>query len=251
MNTPAAHGKTFHLSPETPLTARDLVVAGHEYFNSRGVEFVDPSDNLGGQFNEYERSALENIGIYEDYEESDPTFDRSNLLEHAAHLPCPAIDKTMLQRFWKYGEQDKWGRRRVPPTPVPPSLNRHLTGLISKPGSEELDEVYVLNLRILGPGGGEWTATIRGGRLTDLHRGLSRDVDATWEVDYSTFWQLCSHGVHGAIDQVRHGLTSHGESIEQLAESICKAMFAVRTDVDADQSQLENTLKGGVTTHAE
>lgn len=112
--TPEAHGGTYHLAPDRPLTPRDIIDACCRYFNSTGVEYVgpgyrhDPSD-----MSDFERLLLENITIYDDYSSTDPLFDTSNLKRFAGHLPCPAIDAAMLQRYLEFAEEDRWGRRRA------------------------------------------------------------------------------------------------------------------------------------------
>jgi nucleoside-diphosphate-sugar epimerase len=116
--SPEAQGKTFHLAPHTPLTPRQIIEAGYTYFNSRGVEFAGVTPDAEAPISNMDQNAHENMGMYKEYEGSDPEFDLTNLEEHAAHLPCPIIDEEMLHRFLKYGEADRWGkRRRTPPLP--------------------------------------------------------------------------------------------------------------------------------------
>ena len=105
-----AHGRTFHLAPDTPLTPRRIIEAGYSYFNSYGVEFCGNNGAFGKPSNQMEQDYHSNMTVYKNYEQSDPEFDTSNVKQFAPHLPCPPIDEAMLHRFWKYGEEDGWGK---------------------------------------------------------------------------------------------------------------------------------------------
>ena len=45
---------------------------------------------------EVEQLFYEHIRVYNSYWRDDPTFDCTNTLEAAPHLPCPTIDKDMM-----------------------------------------------------------------------------------------------------------------------------------------------------------
>ena len=111
--TPAAHGRTYHLAPQVPMTPREMIAAGCSYFNSTGVEFIGPAEELELEGSDLKRHAYDNSTLYRDYECSDPVFDMTNLQKFAAHLPCPVIAEEMFHRFLAYGERDHWGKRRA------------------------------------------------------------------------------------------------------------------------------------------
>jgi thioester reductase-like protein len=123
METSAASGLTFHLAPRIPMTTRDLFDAAYSYFNSYGVEYCGPDWREDSDGTMYDNLYSCEAASYREYELSDPQFDTSNLRRFAAHLPCPLIDETLLHRYWSFGEQDNWGKRRSSKLQVAPQAN--------------------------------------------------------------------------------------------------------------------------------
>ncbi|WP_197356200.1 SDR family oxidoreductase [Aureliella helgolandensis] len=190
VTTPESHGLTYHLAPEIPLTPREMIEAGYTYFNSRGVIFEGPSAQATGPISEIDRNAHENIGMYREYEECDPSFDLTNLRKHAGHIPCPPIDEAMLHRYLKFGEADRWGKRRPPATKPYNSIQQQLEALLS-PASETLEyHPLRVNLFILGPGGGDWKLSIQQGQLVAIERGSYQCPQASIETDTKTLESL-------------------------------------------------------------
>lgn len=110
-----AHGKTFHLAPDNPITPRQVVEYGYEYFNSTGVKYQETEESSNkGMGTTFEAKFLENIKQYEPYDHTDPQFDRSNLLKYAPHLPCPEIDRYVVHRYFEFGEANRWGKAKKP-----------------------------------------------------------------------------------------------------------------------------------------
>jgi nucleoside-diphosphate-sugar epimerase len=110
--TPAAHGGTYHIAPQTPTTLRELCDYISSYFNTSGVEFCGKAPE---DMTEFERESYAQVAIYEPYLTTDPTFDITNLLKFTADLPSPKIDEAMIHRFIQFGENDRWGKRRGAP----------------------------------------------------------------------------------------------------------------------------------------
>ena len=111
---PAAVGKTFHLSPRNPIVLRDLVHYIGTYFNSEGVEFCGTEGLNTDDLTPIEKEGYASIAIYQPYLTTDPRFDTANLDRHLPDLPCPDLSETMIHRFIRYGEEDRWGKRRGP-----------------------------------------------------------------------------------------------------------------------------------------
>jgi thioester reductase-like protein len=174
--TPAAHGRTFHLTPERCSSAKLVIDSCYDYFNSAGVEYVGPDAKVEPQ-DEFSKAIFENTQIYESYQTSDPEFDRTNVEKWAGHLPCPEIDQQMIHRFIQFGESNRWGKAR-PKRPAVTywfedeleQLGKLAESIVSRLSSTGEAPVTV-GLDISGPGGGQWTlAEI----CTDIriHRGL-------------------------------------------------------------------------------
>lgn len=116
-SNPEAHGRTYHLSPDQCITARQVIDACCEYYNSCGVQFVGATQGCD-EDNDFAARFFENSNIYRSYETSDPIFDKSNLSQFAGELKCPVIDKPMIWRFLEFGRSQRWGKRRETAVPV-------------------------------------------------------------------------------------------------------------------------------------
>jgi hypothetical protein len=203
LETPEAHGGTYHLAPRQHITPREVIEAGYQYFNSYGVEFCGDDGQEVDFLGEMDRDAHENKTIYQAYETTDPTFDTTHLLRFTADLPCPAIDVEMLHRFWRYGEEDRWGKRRSPKLEVP----SWVSDLLDSCRSVSLDDRHeppkhspaagrslIVNLDALGPGGGQWHFPLSGGRIGPPALGLSDGANATLSIGIYD-WQRIQYEV--------------------------------------------------------
>lgn len=236
-NTPAAHGNTFHLAPEIPLTPRDIIEAGYQYYNSRGVEFTGPASTSRQPISEFDRTIHENIGMYKDYESSDPKFDLTNIRKYAAHLPCPVIDQAMLQRFLRFGEGDRWGKRKPTPGYHCACVKEHCLSLVDENAAEEAAEgaadrttqTVTVNLRVIGPGGGEWRLLLCQGRLVQLHAGAYAHPDASFSVDSEQFWWF--NDVHENFPWAEAEQFLHTGDVDrqQVLQQLSNAIFSVNS----------------------
>ncbi|MCG8449563.1 MAG: SDR family oxidoreductase [Pirellulales bacterium] len=192
--TPSAHGRTYHLAPRNRMTARQMIEAGYTYFNSRGVKFVGPSIPAERPAGSMGQDAFESSVMYREYEASDPEFDTSNLQKYAGHLPCPDIDEPMLHRFMKYGEEDRWGKRRMPKAHVPFCVGSYLERLeagqnrVALANGSALEQT--LGLDVTGPGGGQWTLTFIDGQLVGLDDGIRSDCSTQLKISSTQFAEL-------------------------------------------------------------
>lgn len=112
VRAPAAHGKTYHLTPTRATTAREIENAMSSFFNYEGVTFVGPSGLDGTELSDFERLFYEQVALYQPYWDSDPVFCSANTQAAAPHLPCPVIDQALLHRLMAFAVEDNWGRRR-------------------------------------------------------------------------------------------------------------------------------------------
>ena len=187
VTTPEAHGRTFHLTPEECCTARQVIDSCCDYFNSAGVTYADP-DARSDATDEFSKTIFENIRIYESYETSDPTFDRSNVQKWAGHLPCPSIDDAMIHRFISFGESNRWGKSRVRKPEVEywfedelPSIGNLAESIVGRL-SASIETPITVGLDITGAGGGQWTLSEIATGI-QISRGLPKEGNPMLTID--------------------------------------------------------------------
>lgn len=162
VSTPAAKNRTYHLVPDRCATARDVIEACYEYFNSAGVVYCGQQQERIAD-NEFAERFFENAKIYEAYETSDPRFDNRNLKKFAGQLPCPPVDRQMIIRFMEFGVADNWGKRKSKSPQVASWFSSQLDDVIS--GARSLDwgrflpegqRILKVGFDVHGPGGSQW-----------------------------------------------------------------------------------------------
>ena len=163
--TPEAHDRTYHLSPDRCTTVKEIIDFCYSYFNSTGAKFVgaDAEVSADGSF---AQTFFDNAEIYSTYDTNDPEFCNANVRQFAGHLPCPAIDESMVVRFLEFGKQNSWGKRRPKSVQVRRWIESHLTEIALAAqkmlsalsyGSDR--STFCLGLDVTGPGGGQWKLT--------------------------------------------------------------------------------------------
>jgi len=233
LETPEAHGDTYHLAPQEPLTPREIVDAGYKYFNSYGVEYCGPEANMAGTAGDMDEAMRERGTIYESYETTDPLFDMTNTQKFAADLPCPRIDVPMLHRFWRYGEEDRWGKRRQPKAEVPFWVRDQLDSTFARThadmgstGSDTTEMPLVVGLDITGPGGGQWQLLLRGSRVDDVERGLPLRAAAILRISTEGWQRLRNIPGGEAVRQLTDNLEmQNGVPATRLAGWVFGALF--------------------------
>jgi len=158
--SPNSYGHTFHLAPDHCITPREIIEAAYRYFHSSGVEYVGYQKLDPETYNDFEREFLPGVTMYNDYESTDPLFDCSNLKRFAGHIPCPAIDEAMLHRFLRFGEDDRWGKRRSRKPEFDSSVLDMLQSCDSAIDSGDRSKRPRVSLDLVGPGGSQWTVGI-------------------------------------------------------------------------------------------
>jgi len=106
---PEAKGLTFHITPDRCTTAREVIDACCEYFGTSGVNYVGTNSDRNGD-NDFAAKVFESVRVYENYETSDPLFDKTEVQRLAGHIKCPDINREMMIRFLEFGIEDQWGK---------------------------------------------------------------------------------------------------------------------------------------------
>ena len=111
------HGRTYHLAPQHPVTARELETAMASMFNYYGTSFVGPEGLKHVELNELETAFYQYVERYSPYWRQEPIFDCVNTRRAAPHLGCPRFDRGLLCRLIEYAVNDRWGRRKAKHNP--------------------------------------------------------------------------------------------------------------------------------------
>ncbi len=220
LEMPEARGRTFHLAPEQPMTAREIVDYCAAYFNTTGYEFCgDDPDFEGDDEADFARALMPNITTYEAYERTDNTFDLSNLKELLPDLMAPKIDQTVMFRFLEFGEADKWGKAKPPKVEVPFSIGDYLNKAVSPMASVE----GIIGLDVSGPGGGQWTLSLNGSQVSGIERGLPTKSCPVLRLTTEEFAELSGGTATADTSAIRDKW--QGESNARVAEQALQALF--------------------------
>jgi thioester reductase-like protein len=94
ISNPKHHGQTYHLTPQHPVTARQLLVSMEAATHTYGPKFVGSQEFEDRS--ELEQLFYDHFHVYSSYWRNDPTFDSTNTQNAAPHLPCPLLDLKKL-----------------------------------------------------------------------------------------------------------------------------------------------------------
>ncbi|MFN0053175.1 MAG: SDR family oxidoreductase [Planctomycetales bacterium] len=233
---PEHHGKTYHLTPRHPVTARLLADVLEETAGFYGVRLVG-SETPMTALTEVEELFCKLISVYSSYWKDDPTFDASNTLAAAPHLPCPHVDRKMLWRMAQFAIRVNFTAPRAKPLAprfdTPQALEALLDGVQEPP--EPGDGLLRLGLRVTGHGGGDWSLWLSETELQGAELGIHPHCASILECDVSVLADLRAGRVPLADAVARHVHVS-GDSVatpllaralSALTESIAAPVAAI------------------------
>jgi len=85
------YGRTYHLTPEDPVSVSDIKRVLETAYGFEGAKFVGGKAKIDDP-TEVEQLFYEHIRVYNSYWRDDPRFDSTNTRTAAPHLPCPKVD---------------------------------------------------------------------------------------------------------------------------------------------------------------
>lgn len=98
--------------------------------------------------------------------------DLANLKRFTADIVCPDFDRTVMNRYIEYGNEDRWGKRKSEWEPVSFWAEDQLSALIQ---TTREDGSVRIGLDVSGPGGGQLTAGVTGRDPFSCPRADRRD----------------------------------------------------------------------------
>ena len=223
--TPQAHGDTYHIAPDDPITSGKVVQCCCDYFDQTGVTFVGNEQDVNTEEQpSFYQKMIPDMSTYEAYMHTDNTFDMTNLKRFAGDIPCPKVDRTVIQRYLQFGEKDRWGKRRQPAPVIPFNIADHLSQLVS-PEEDRFENALAardrIGIDIAGPGGGQWSVTLNGARALDVAPGLPEIESPVLRMSALEFRELLEGPTGAAVsDLTRHWNFPEGTPAEH--EQLCE-----------------------------
>jgi len=239
ITNPELHDKTYHLTPQHPVTTRMIRDVLEQAAGFYGATLTGVGDRPGDA-SEAEALFYEHIRVYNSYWKMDPIFDRTNTEAAAPHLPCPHVDRDLLYKLSKIViEKDFPGPSK---RPVEPDFDveSHLQPWLFQIAGDQpqsADE-RLLGLEVRGHGGGQWQLIVRGEQIVGLECGNHDDRKATCRLDVDTFAAL-ARGKTTWDAALRTGaaeILGNGRSINEYSQVLEQI---VATPLDAPRKTLE------------
>ena len=216
------HGRTYHLTSESPTTVGTLCRVFEELVlelvaerrRQRATEEAageprpaaanaDP-EALGQMF-------LNQMDVYRAYWRHDPAFDATNTRAAAADLPAPPLDDETIRRVCRFAIDNRFlwpppGRRQ--PVSAARSLLQAAFGDAEwmPPATDD-----VIGLAAAGAGGGQWTVSIDQGQPVSLHMGLPAGDAPTVTLAAASLVELCEGRATLQAIRGRGGLAIEGD----------------------------------------
>jgi thioester reductase-like protein len=107
---PHLHGKTYHLTPRVPIQIRLMCDVVEEVLDLYGLRFTTngvPENSLS----EEEQIFHHHMQVYASYWRDDPVFDSTNTQTALPDLPCPHVDRAMLQKMARTAIENRFNWR--------------------------------------------------------------------------------------------------------------------------------------------
>lgn len=115
VQTPAARGRTYHLTNPRPVPIETIARTVEEAVKATLPEPAERQESQDGSW--LAENLLGQMDVYRTYLRDDPVFDRTNVDAVAAHLPCPELDAPTLRKMADFAIASGFGREpafRVP-----------------------------------------------------------------------------------------------------------------------------------------
>jgi hypothetical protein len=224
---PQWHGRTYHLTPQHPVTTRLIGDVLEQAVGFYGAKFAG-ADRRPIDCNEPEALFYEHIRVYNSYWRMDPEFDRTNTELAAPHLPCPPVDRALLLRL----SRQVIARNFPTPSKKPLELRFDAFDVI-RPWLERGTQLshrqpreHVIGLDVRGPGGGQWNLVVHDGQILAAETGLRAEDRAVCRIDVDIFAdvvrgaQSWEHALReGFAEWIGNGSTATEQAalLEQLA----------------------------------
>jgi nucleoside-diphosphate-sugar epimerase len=189
---PEYHGRTYHLTPRHPVTSRLLRDVLEESIGFYGARLAGASYQPDPK-NEPEQIFIEHIRVYNSYWRMDPEFDRQNTEEVSADIPCPVVDRRLLNRLSRIVIDQGFP---TPPKKRKPEVefdaHTWLQPWLDAVPKEPMGQTVRVGLNVLGSGGGHWQVLLSDHQVVSVLPGLPADSAPSCQLDIRTLQRLAA-----------------------------------------------------------
>ncbi len=184
---PEYHGRVYHLSHRSPtmvgLIQKVIQEAIGRYSNRPPAAEVNPQELAA-----YERLFYGHMSVYRSHWRDDPIFDRANAEAALAGFPCPEMDYPLLMRLARYAIENNFGQRRYEPVVRTYDVADRLGALVEAgDGSAGARADGSVDMRVSGPGGGQWRLLLDGERPIGVEAMPTGGAGAACHLSAETF----------------------------------------------------------------
>jgi thioester reductase-like protein len=122
VQTPAARGRTYHLTNPRPVPVDVIARTVEESVRASLPEVAEPQERQDGTW--LAENLVDQMDVYRTYLRDDPVFDRTRIEAVAPHLPCPELDAATLRKMADvaiargFGREPAFPRRVAVPRPA-------------------------------------------------------------------------------------------------------------------------------------
>jgi len=109
---PALHGQTYHLTTPNPPLLTDFVDVVQDAVETWST-LADEHDPQRADEDWFFEHYVKEVQIYKAYLQDDPQFDIANTLSAAPHLPCPAMDRSLMLFLARYAILSRFGKQKI------------------------------------------------------------------------------------------------------------------------------------------
>jgi thioester reductase-like protein len=173
---PRRHGKTYHLAPNTRVSARTLCDAITSAIREFSVKTdATPAKTNGGPvpgLRDIETFIRDQMKVYQAYWRNDPEFDTTNVVACGCP-PCPNWDESRLRTLCRFAIERNFfwprGESVTPDFDVTALLRARLETVNGTPIATD----RCVDLQVNGCGGGQWHMLFQHGDVRAFSEGLS------------------------------------------------------------------------------
>lgn len=170
------HGECYHLTPSQQVTVAEttnaILCALQKHTTTRSAKLPDVN------FADLLASFQQQLEVYKSYWRCDPVFDTSNTMAVAGHLPCPTLDQEKLTMLAGYAIRTNFGWPRPTPTRLTFDSRAFFESgplVCQSDTSRTVGDAdrSMVNLRLTGHGGGDWSIVHQGGCSVAYQEGVT------------------------------------------------------------------------------